>query len=80
MVQVIGFEGVTRDRIGVRPVLTTIFGALLLVLFILVLYAPPLRRFFDIPGGPGMPGLQPRGRQAPRHATAQGRAGQVRKR
>lgn len=47
MVQVIGFEGVTRDRIGVRPVLTTIFGALLLVLFILVLYAPPLRRFFD---------------------------------
>ena len=47
MVQVIGFEGVTRDRIGVRPVLTTIFGALLLVLFILVLYTPPLRRFFD---------------------------------
>ena len=47
MVQVIGFEGVTRGHIGVRPVLTTIFGALLLVLFILVLYAPPLRRFFD---------------------------------
>ncbi|ORE89857.1 Do family serine endopeptidase [Aurantimonas sp. 22II-16-19i] len=32
----------------------------------------PLRRFFDIPGGPGMPGLQPRGRQAPRQATGQG--------
>ena len=35
----------------------------------------PLRRFFGTPGGPrmpGMPGAQPRGRQAPRPATAQG--------
>ena len=31
----------------------------------------PLRRFFDIPGGPGFPGT-PRGRQIPRHAVAQG--------
>ncbi|TFF20576.1 Do family serine endopeptidase [Jiella endophytica] len=34
----------------------------------------PLRRFFDIPGGPGgqgFPGM-PHGRQAPRHAVAQG--------
>ncbi|MCE7026983.1 Do family serine endopeptidase [Jiella avicenniae] len=31
----------------------------------------PLRRFFDIPGGPGFPGT-PRGRQLPRHAVAQG--------
>ncbi len=47
MVQVIGFEGTTFGKWGVRPVLTTVFGALLLVSFILVLYAPPLRRFFD---------------------------------
>ena len=47
MVQVIGFEGASAQRFALRPVLTTIFGALLLVLFILVLYAPVLRRFFD---------------------------------
>ncbi|MBO0904937.1 Do family serine endopeptidase [Jiella sonneratiae] len=34
----------------------------------------PLRRFFDIPGGPGFPGApgMPHGRQLPRHAVAQG--------
>ena len=31
----------------------------------------PLRRFFDIPGGPGMQGT-PRGRQMPRHGVSQG--------
>jgi len=47
MVQVIGFDGTTFGKWGVRPALTTLFGTLLLVAFVLVLYTPLLRRFFD---------------------------------
>ena len=46
MVEVIGFEGATRDNL-MRPVLVTFFGVALLGVFILTLYTPPLRNFFD---------------------------------
>ncbi len=46
MVEVIGFEGATRDNL-MRPVLVTFFGVALLGVFILTLYTPPLRDFFD---------------------------------
>ena len=46
MVEVIGFEGATRDNL-MRPVLVTFFGLALLGVFILTLYTPPLRNFFD---------------------------------
>jgi len=45
-VQVIGFEGASRAQWR-RPVLTTLFGLTLLGLFILTLYAPVVRSFFD---------------------------------
>ncbi len=46
MVEVIGFEGATRDNL-MRPALVTFFGVALLGVFILTLYTPPLRDFFD---------------------------------
>ena len=46
MVEVIGFEGATRDNL-MRPALVTFFGVALLGVFILTLYTPPLRNFFD---------------------------------
>ena len=46
MVEVIGFEGASRQHL-MRPALVTFFGAALLGVFILVLYTPPLRTFFD---------------------------------
>ena len=46
MVEVIGFEGATRDNL-MRPALVTFFGIALLGVFILTLYTPPLRNFFD---------------------------------
>ena len=50
MVQVLGFEGISLPapiRRLRRPLLTTFFGIFLLGLFILTLYTPPLRNFFD---------------------------------
>ena len=46
MVEVIGYEGATRDNL-MRPALVTFFGVALLGAFILTLYTPPLRDFFD---------------------------------
>ncbi|MEE9277836.1 MAG: HAD-IC family P-type ATPase [Dehalococcoidia bacterium] len=50
MVQVIGFDGVSIGsplRTWRRPILTTVFGLALLGGFILTLYTPWLRSFFD---------------------------------
>ena len=50
MVQVIGFDGVRRGmpfKDLRRPVLTTLFGVALLALFLLTVYTPWLRSFFD---------------------------------
>ena len=50
MVLVIGFDGITRDMRGhdlVRPVMTSFFGVALVGLFVLTLYTPPIRDFFD---------------------------------
>ena len=46
MVEVIGFEGASRERL-MRPALVTFFGIALLGMFILTLYTPALRTFFD---------------------------------
>ncbi|MYJ01727.1 MAG: cation-translocating P-type ATPase, partial [Chloroflexi bacterium] len=46
MVEVIGYQGATRDSL-MRPALVTFFGVALLGAFILTLYTPPLRNFFD---------------------------------
>ncbi len=46
MVEVIGYQGATRESL-MRPVLVTFFGVALLGVFILTLYTPPLRSFFD---------------------------------
>ena len=46
MVEVIGFQGATRENL-MRPALITFFGVALLGIFILTLYTPPLRNFFD---------------------------------
>ncbi len=46
MVEVIGFQGATRDNL-MRPALVSFFGAALLGIFILTLYTPALRSFFD---------------------------------
>lgn len=46
MVEVIGYQGATRDHL-MRPALVTFFGVALLGVFILTLYTPPLRNFFD---------------------------------
>ncbi len=46
MVEVIGYQGATRDNL-MRPALVTFFGTALLGIFILTLYTPPLRDFFD---------------------------------
>ena len=46
MVEVIGYQGATRDNL-MRPALVTFFGIALLGVFILTLYTPPLRNFFD---------------------------------
>ncbi len=46
MVEVIGYQGATRDNL-MRPALVTFFGLALLGVFILTLYTPPLRSFFD---------------------------------
>ena len=46
MVEVIGYQGATRENL-MRPVLVTFFGIALLGVFILTLYTPPLRSFFD---------------------------------
>lgn len=46
MVEVIGFEGVSRKKL-MRPALVTFFGISLLGIFILTLYTPALRGFFD---------------------------------
>lgn len=46
MVEVIGYQGATRDNL-MRPALVTFFGVALLGVFILTLYTPPLRNFFD---------------------------------
>ncbi len=46
MVEVIGYQGATRDNL-MRPALVTFFGAALLGIFILTLYTPTLRSFFD---------------------------------
>jgi len=46
MVEVIGYQGATTDNL-MRPALVTFFGVALLGVFILTLYTPPLRNFFD---------------------------------
>ena len=46
MVEVIGYQGATRENL-MRPALVTFFGIALLGVFILTLYTPPLRDFFD---------------------------------
>ena len=46
MVEVIGYQGATRENL-MRPALVTFFGIALLGVFILTLYTPPLRNFFD---------------------------------
>ncbi|MDE2986748.1 MAG: HAD-IC family P-type ATPase [Chloroflexota bacterium] len=46
MVEVIGYQGATRENL-MRPALVTFFGVALLGIFILTLYTPPLRDFFD---------------------------------
>ncbi|MCY3567900.1 MAG: HAD-IC family P-type ATPase [Chloroflexi bacterium] len=46
MVEVIGYQGATRESL-MRPALVTFFGVALLGAFILTLYTPPLRNFFD---------------------------------
>ena len=46
MVEVIGFEGASRERL-MRPALVTFFGIALLGIFILTLYTPALRDFFE---------------------------------
>ena len=46
MVEVIGYQGATRDNL-MRPALVSFFGVALLGVFILTLYTPPLREFFD---------------------------------
>ena len=61
MVLVIGFDGITRDMRGhdlVRPVMTSFFGVALVGLFVLTLYTPPIRDFFDfVPVGAGEWGI-----------------------
>ena len=46
MVEVIGYQGASRDQL-MRPAMVTFFGIALLGAFILTLYTPPLRSFFD---------------------------------
>ena len=46
MVEVIGFEGASREKL-MRPALVTFFGIALLGIFILTLYTPALRAFFE---------------------------------
>lgn len=46
MVEVIGYQGASRENL-MRPALVTFFGIALLGVFILTLYTPPLRNFFD---------------------------------
>ena len=46
MVEVLGFEGASWRSLT-RPVMTTLLGALLVVGFLLTIYTPALRRFFD---------------------------------
>lgn len=46
MVEVLGFEGASWRSLT-RPVLTTVFGVLLVAGFILTMYTPSLREFFD---------------------------------
>ena len=46
MVEVIGYQGATRENL-MRPALVTFFGAALLGVFVLTLYTPALRSFFD---------------------------------
>lgn len=46
MVEVIGFEGASREKL-MRPALVTFFGVALLGVFILTLYTPALRSFFE---------------------------------
>ena len=61
MVLVIGFDGITRDMRGrdlVRPLMTSCFGVALVGLFVLTLYTPPIRDFFDfVPVGVGEWGI-----------------------
>jgi cation-transporting ATPase E len=46
MVEVLGFEGASWRSLT-RPVLTTLLGALLVAGFLVTVYSPTLRRFFD---------------------------------
>jgi cation-transporting ATPase E len=46
MVEVLGFEGASWRSLT-RPVLTTLLGALLVAGFLVTVYSPPLRSFFD---------------------------------
>ena len=46
MVEVLGFEGASWRSLT-RPVLSTLLGALLVAGFLLTVYTPALRRFFD---------------------------------
>ncbi|MBA4181669.1 MAG: hypothetical protein C0506_13855 [Anaerolinea sp.] len=46
MVEVLGFQGASWRSLT-RPVLTTLLGALLVAGFLLTIYTPALRRFFD---------------------------------
>ena len=50
MVLVIGFDGISRETRGralFRPITTSFFGIMLLGLFILTIYTPFIRDFFD---------------------------------
>ena len=50
MVLVIGFDGITREMRGrelLRPATTTFFGFALVGLFVLTIYTPVIRDFFD---------------------------------
>jgi hypothetical protein len=46
MLEILGFEGASL-RNPIRPVLSTILGASLMLALVLILYTPWLRRFFD---------------------------------
>ncbi|MFS8087055.1 MAG: cation transporting ATPase C-terminal domain-containing protein, partial [Acidobacteriota bacterium] len=46
MVEVLGFEGASWRSLT-RPVMTTLLGAILVAGFLLTIYTPALRRFFD---------------------------------
>lgn len=46
MVEVLGFEGASWRSLT-RPVMTTLLGALLVAGFLVTVYSPTLRRFFD---------------------------------